>query len=280
MIRLYLCQQGVGGHMPAANSNTRTNRVICMVRTVRSLALLMFATASALTATRATAENRDALRQIVQDQCVVHWLQEENPAPCEGVYLADVVHKSDGYAVLADIKGGAHFLLIPTKSIAGIESPDVLSPQAPNYFAAAWQARDRVAGMLGHAVRRDDVGLAVNSQQHRSQDQLHIHIECLGRQAHRVLQAAADRLTNRWTAINLERWQYQGMRVMGEDLDQANPFALLAQRMPGARQDMGAYTLMVAGMQFKEGPGFIVLTGKNVPGTELLLDSTCAIANR
>jgi hypothetical protein len=54
----------------------------------------------------------------------------------------------------------------------------------------------------------------------------------------------------------------------------------LAERLPGAKQDMGAYTLMVAGMQFKDGPGFILLTGSNVPGTEILLDPTCAITRR
>lgn len=251
-----------------------------MTAPLRYALLLIILSASALLAVEGHAQNRDALRQIVQDRCVPHWLQQGNPAPCERVYLADGPHEANGYAVLADAKGGAHFLLIPTKRIAGIESSDVLKPQAPNYFAAAWQARDRIAAVLGHAVRRDDVGLAVNSQQHRSQDQLHIHIECLGPEVYRVLQAAADRLTDRWTAINLARWQYQGMRVMGEDLEQTNPFALLSERMPGAKHDMGAYTLMVAGMQFKDGPGFIVVAGKNAPGTEDLLDSACAIANR
>jgi CDP-diacylglycerol pyrophosphatase len=196
------------------------------------------------------------------------------------VYLVDGSQPREGYAVLADAKGGAHFLLIPATTVVGIESPDVLKPEAPNYFAGAWQARDRVAAVLGRDVRRGDIGLAVNSQQHRSQDQLHIHIECLGQDVHRVLQAAADRLTGHWTPVNLAQWQYEGMRVMGEDLKQANPFALLAERMPGAKQEMGAYTLMVAGMQFKDGPGFILLTGKNVPGTEVLLDPTCAVAKR
>jgi len=31
-------------------------------------------------------------------------------------------------------------------------------------------------------------------------------------------------------------------------------------------------------MSFKEGPGFVVLAGKFAPGSELLLDSTCALA--
>jgi len=235
--------------------------------------LLIFLSASALLAIEGRAQNRDALRQIVEEQCVPNWVKQNNPAPCERVHL-------DGYAVLADAKGGAHFLLIPTTTVAGIESPDVLNPRAPNYFEAAWQARDRIAAVLGHDVPRDDVGLAVNSREHRSQDQLHIHIECLGREVYRALQAAAERLSDHWSAVNIARSQYQGMRVMGEELEQDNPFALLAERLPGARQDMGAYTLMVAGMQFKDGPGFILLTGSNVPGTEILLDPTCAITRR
>jgi CDP-diacylglycerol pyrophosphatase len=68
------------------------------------------------------------------------------------------------------------------------------------------------------------------------------------------------------------------LRVLGENLDTANPFRLLAERMPGAKENMGAYTLLVAGTQFKDGPGFIVLTGTNVPGAATFLDSTCAIA--
>jgi CDP-diacylglycerol pyrophosphatase len=131
-----------------------------------------------------------------------------------------------------------------------------------------------------HWLQQRGVGLAVNSKQHRTQDQLHIHIECLGAEVYRVLRTAGERRSDRWAVIRLAQWRYQGMRVMGEGLEQTNPFELLAQRMPGAREDMGAYTLMVAGMQFKEGPGFILLTGKNVPGAESLLDSTCAIANR
>jgi CDP-diacylglycerol pyrophosphatase len=243
-----------------------------MTAPARCALLLIFVGAAALPAIEGHAQNRDALRQVVEEQCVPHWLKQGNPAPCERVHL-------DGYAVLADAKGGAHFLLIPTTTIAGIESPDVLNPQAPNYFAAAWQARDRIAAVLAHEVPRDAVGLAVNSREHRSQDQLHIHIECLGREVHRALQAAAEHLSDHWSAVDVARRQYQGMRVVGEDLWEANPFALLSERLPGAREDMGAYTLMVAGMQFKDGPGFILLTGKNVPGTEVLLDPTCAITH-
>ena len=51
----------------------------------------------------------------------------------------------------------------------------------------------------------------------------------------------------------------------------------MADRLPQANQTLQDYSLIVAGMQFKEGPGFIVLTGTALPG-ELLLDSSCATA--
>jgi CDP-diacylglycerol pyrophosphatase len=244
---------------------------------LRSGVLILCASA-VVAAIDARETNRDALRQIVQEECVVHWLRESRPAPCESVSLTDSQHEAEGYAVLADIKGGVHFLLIPTKTIAGIESPDVLAPDAPNYFAAAWQARADMAAILGRAAARDHVGLAVNSQHARTQDQLHIHIECLGPEIYRVLKASAHRLNDAWSPIDLAGQRYQGLRMLGENLDKANPFRLLAERMPGARAEMGAYTLFVAGMQFSDGPGFIVLTGKNVPGAATFLDSTCAIA--
>ena len=41
---------------------------------------------------------------------------------------------------------------------------------------------------------------------------------------------------------------------------------------------MGDFTLLVAGMEFKEGPGFVLLAGNSVPGAELMLDSSCAVA--
>jgi CDP-diacylglycerol pyrophosphatase len=246
----------------------------------RFVALLVLASTAAVTAIDARSANRDALRQIVEDECLVHWLRQNDPAPCESVSLSDAQHSSDGYAVLADIKGGAHFLLIPTTTVAGIESREVLEPQAPNYFAGAWQARDRLAAFLGHSLRRDEAGFAVNPQYARGQDQLHIHIECLGPELYSVLHAAVDRLHDAWSPIELAGRRYQGLRVMGEDLGDSNPFSLLAERMPAAKQDMGAYTLLLAGMQFKDGPGFIVLTGKNLPGAENFLDSSCAVSKR
>ena len=233
--------------------------------------------AAAVFAIQALDANRNALRQIVQDQCLAHWLQRHDPAPCERVDLAGPPEESRGDALLADRKRGAHFLLIPLRSIAGIESPELLQPGAPNHFAAAWQSRDRLAAVVGHSVPRSDVGLAVNPMHARTQDQLHIHIECLRPDVVTQLQGAAARITNTWSPIEIGGSGYNALRIGGEDLNGANPFELLAERMPRAKHAMGDYTLVVAGMQFENGPGFVLLAGRSRAG-ELLLDSTCAIA--
>src|SRR5580700_8480216 len=112
---------------------------------VRSFVLAAFAAATTAAADHPHATNRNALREIAQDECLVDWLQHQDPAPCERVYIVDA-QASDGYAVLADIKGGAHFLLIPIKTISGIESATLEEPGAPNYFQAAWRAREQLNG--------------------------------------------------------------------------------------------------------------------------------------
>jgi len=193
--------------------------------------------------------------------------------------------------VLADSKGGAHFLLIPTQTIAGIEDPNLLRAGTPNYFAAAWQARDRLAAVIGHPLRRDVIGLAINSAIARGQDQLHIHIECLQPRLFHALQAAAANVSDHWAPLPVEESPYRALRIRAQDLGEANPFELLANGLPEATQAMAAYTVIVAGVEFKDGPGFIVLAGRTptrdallgAPGKglvapgETMLDATCAI---
>lgn len=220
---------------------------------------------------------RDALRQIVQDHCVVNWTQHKDPAPCERVSLVNAKGDKSGYAVLTDRKGGAHYLLIPTQTMSGTESGELLDPETPNFFALAWHARDLITKFVGHEVPRTAVGLAVNTAHARTQNQFHIHIECVRQDVFDALRTAAERLTDTLTPVSIAGSTYQALRIMGQDLDGSNPFELLATLNPDARHHMGNYTLVVAGMQFKSGPGFAVLTGTGPTG-ELLLESSCAVA--
>ena len=100
-----------------------------MVKPAAGIALLV------LLAAPCSAADPNALWQIVGGQCVPDEQQHHSPEPCAAVDLAG------GYAVLKDIVGDTQFLLIPTTRVTGIESPEILAPGAPNYFAAAWRAR-------------------------------------------------------------------------------------------------------------------------------------------
>ena len=220
---------------------------------------------------------RSMIRQIVQDQCVLDWQEHQKPAPCERVFLADLKNGSSGYAVLAAPGGGAHYLLVPTRTMAGIESSELLDPDAPNYFAEAWHVRGLLGSYVGHDVPRSMIGLATGIAVSRAQDQFHVNIECLQQDVYKALHASADNFADAWSPIAVVGSTFQARRISGEGLDASNLFELLATLNADARHHMGNYTLVVAGMQFKSGPGFVLMTGTG-PSGEILLDSTCAVA--
>ncbi len=166
---------------------------------------------AALLAAPACGANPDALRQIVEEQCLVHWTERHDPAPCVRIELADPAQQDSGYALLADRKGGAHFLLIPTRRISGIESADLVLPGAPNYLSSAWRARDRLEDVVGHAIPRSAVGLAVNPVHARSQNQLHIHIECLRPEVLRALAGAAGDRANGWRTVRIGAYNLEAL---------------------------------------------------------------------
>jgi CDP-diacylglycerol pyrophosphatase len=220
---------------------------------------------------------RDRLRFIVQQQCLPHWRGAHDPTPCVSVDADGRGAAPQGYALLADRKGGAHFLLIPTQTIRGVESPEARAPGALNLFDAAWQSREVLASVVGHAVPRAAVGLAVNQLRSRSQDQLHIHISCVRAGVSRALRAQADAIGPQWSPIEIGGYRYQALRIMGERPGAANPFELLADKLPGAAKSMEQFTMLLSGVDFTEGPGFVLLAGSAVPGAELLLDARCEV---
>ncbi len=252
-----------------------TSRILPLTRAALLCAGCIAVLAAAVLAHGA---GRNQLRFIVQQECLPNWLRTHHPAPCISVSLMGRGPQAQGFALLADEKGGAHFLLIPTRSISGIESPELRATGTLNFFDAAWHARAALDAVVGHSVPRDVVGLAVNSIWARSQDQLHIHIGCMRSSVYDALRAAAGRIGRSWSPITLRGFHYQALRIMGESLGSMNPFELLADDLPGAKAKMGRFMLFVAGMDFKQGPGFVVLAGTYVPGTETLLDPRCSLA--
>lgn len=239
------------------------------------------------------ATDPNILWKIVHGKCVVDQKTFGHPAPCARVDLAG------GYAILKDIVGQTQYLLIPTARIAGIESPAVLAPATPNFFAEAWRQTPLVAARLGHALPRQDLSLAINSVYGRTQDQLHIHIDCIDPSVAAALRDHPNAVRPDWSPfpVLLAGKPYEAMRIDGETL-MADPFRLLAEKLDGSRAHMGEYTLVLVGAQFESTPGvstpgvatpgvstpgFILLAGRarlsegNVGNGEALQDHACRI---
>ena len=92
---------------------------------------------------------------------------------------------SEDVAILKDLIGVAQMLAIPTRKITGIEDPQMLAPDAPPVFADGWKAKTLVEARLGgRTLPREAVALAINSQYARSQEQLHVHVDCVPPRRH------------------------------------------------------------------------------------------------
>ena len=228
--------------------------------------------------------NGQVLWRIVHGQCVPDEEKSGRPDPCIAVTL--VGGEARGYAVLKDKHGAEQYLVMPTVDITGIEDARVLAPGAPDYFADAWAAKPFVEHLIGKPMPRQDMAVSVNSLYGRSQDLLHLHVDCLTPESHAALAADAPKITTRWSRAPfvLDGHPYYAMRLMGE-APAANPFDLLAQGIPGARADMGAWTLVLAGAEFDGRPGFILLANRADPlhgdfaSGEELQDHDCRIAH-
>lgn len=245
---------------------------------LRALTSCVILYATLLGAALAQGSSRDQLRFVVQQLCLTHWRLTGDPAPCMRLTADGGASDPRAFALLADRKGGAHLLLIPLATISGIESSAVRSPGAFNFFEAAWRARDALTGLIGYTPPRAAIGMAVNPVHARSQDQLHIHIACLSRTVFAALQTQSTGMDTGWSALRIGAARYEALRIMGSELDQHNPFELLATHLGHADDaTMGGYTLLLAGMSFREGPGFVLLAGRHVPAAELLLDGSCAV---
>jgi CDP-diacylglycerol pyrophosphatase len=234
----------------------------------------------------ALAFDPDALWNIVHGACVPNQLAHGDPTPCVDVDLKNGVER--GYAVLKDIRGATQYLLIPTQRVVGIESPALLAPDAESYFADAWNARGFVEKAVGRALPIDTLSLAVNSVHARTQNQLHIHIDCIRRDVRATLIKLRASIGTSWAPLPepVGGYGYWAMRVMGAALGHANPFKLLADGVPGARADMKLRTLVVVGMRFEDDmPGFVILQDRadllhfNFGAGARLQDRDCALAH-
>jgi len=228
------------------------------------------------------AADPDALWKIVHGACVPHERITLDPAPC--AYVSPGSAQEPGFAILKDRAGATQYLLIPTDRVTGIEDPALLEPGAQTYLVRAWGFRSLLFARLRHDLPAEDVGLAINSLYGRSQNQLHIHIDCMRADIR-------DDLRRRQASIGpelkplaqpLAGHAYAAMAIPARDLDRTNLFGLLARAIPAG--SMGRETLVVVGAALPSGqPGFDVLVDRTDPAIgdmasgEELQDHDCAV---
>ena len=227
------------------------------------------------------AADPSALWKILDGQCVPHMREANDPAPCAVVDLAG------GFVALKDLVGATQYLLMPIARIAGIESPEILREDAPNYWDQAWRMRRLTEARAGRALPREALSLAVNSAYGRTQDQLHFHIDCVRRDVRDALAANRDAIDRDWVEfpVRFSGQTWHGFRIDGENLGLTNPFRLLAIGMPDAAQEMERHTLVLVGMTWSDGvAGFALLDGRaglsplNRGSGEVLQDHDCEVA--
>jgi CDP-diacylglycerol pyrophosphatase len=220
-----------------------------------------------------------ALWRVVHDLCAVDRRLTGLPAPCMAVRLRE------GWAVVKDTQEPTHILVVPTRRVPGIESRFLLEPGAPNYWRDAWKARRYFERLLGRPAPRGTFALVINSLYGRTQNQLHIHIDCIQPQVADALREAAPDVGAAWAPldVSLAGQQFEARRIDGEDLDR-NLFKLLAAGDFDARENMAAYTLAAVPWTFTgDEPGFILLARRaDLPhgdpaNGESILDYQCSL---
>lgn len=276
------------GHNDLVRRRYPLNRRLACALVLMGLALTAHAHVAPQADTgRAGHVNPNVLWHLVHDGCVPAARKHEYPPkPCVEV-SAPTGHFERGYAVLKDIRGRYQYLVLPLVRITGIGSPAVLQPDAPNYLADAWIVRLYVEAALHKTVPRDELSLAVNSKYGRTQNELHVHVDCIRIDVHDILHKLLPDITGRWKPLStrLRGHVYLAKWVGGESLA-VNPFRALAEALPPGTE-MGRYGLAVVGVYSAAGkPGFILLATSadvaegNYGSAEELQDHSCAIAQR
>ncbi len=225
----------------------------------------------------AAAADRSALWTIVHQRCVPEARAGTLAPPCVAV------EESGAVVVIKDRVGVAQMLVLPTARLSGIEDPVLLSPGRPDLWAAAWRARALMERRLGRALPRDAVGLALNSAAGRSQDQLHIHVDCLRPEVRDQLRRHAAAIGPMFSrpGIVVGGHSYRVRRLEGGDLAGRDPVRLVAEGVAGAKGALWRHTIALAGAVLADGrPGFYLLDDQADPLTgdlghaEDLLDHT------
>ena len=246
----------------------------------RAVLLALLLVASPAPAFAAPDPSRDVLWAALKT-CVVAKKLTNRTFPCLDVNLGD--KERAGTAVLRAPGEPTHIVVMPTDTVPGLEAPSLRGPRGVAYWRAALSARHFVSGALKGRQTVEDVGLAVNSAGGRSQDQLHIHLDCMRVSVLTALKAHGRGVHEKWAPLPmpLAGHRYFAMRVAVAEIDRFNPFAALGH-LPGRRPDLRNTSFAALAVPARDPtPGFILLAYQRPSASaEELMDHTCATANK
>ncbi|MDQ0393120.1 CDP-diacylglycerol diphosphatase [Labrys monachus] len=218
---------------------------------------------------------RDALKHVVS-ACALTKRTVGVSFPCLDVKTGKP--GAEDYAVIRAPQFRTEVLVVPVDAIAGIEDPALLTTSSAHLWEAAWAARHFVADALGRDLPRNAVGLAVNSVAARSQDQFHIHVDCLDGAVQRAVIAGKARIGDTWRRFPLPLGGagYWARSIASADLKGVNVAALLFKGLPAGRGTMDRMSVAVVGMTMRDGrDGFLLLAHDGSRTAEALLDHSC-----
>ena len=263
---------------PSGRKRQRLTEPILWRRACRPLMLPIAAAIFMIVAYRIVKPH--ALWFVVHNVCMEDMAVRKKPFPCTSI------NPSGGYATLRDFAQPNHLLLVPTRRLTGIESPILLQNGSTNYWQAAWKARHLIETQIGEPIPRNDFAMAINSKYGRTQDQLHIHVDCVRPDVQQALSRHQNEIGAAWSDLDFHiiHREFRAMRLDGADLSTQDPFKRLAHGDSKARADMGRETLVVIGASFSDGSeGFFLLSDRaNLTGSdrglgEEVLDPRCRV---
>jgi CDP-diacylglycerol pyrophosphatase len=221
---------------------------------------------------------RDVLWVALQG-CVLAKKTAGRSFPCLSVDLSDGVRP--GTAVLRAPGEPTHTVVMPTDTVSGIEAPVLQGSRGTAYWRAALDARHFVSDAFRGRLPVAAVGLEVNSVGGRSQDQLHIHLDCMDGDVMAALKAHGSAVGETWAPfpVALEGQRYLALRVPADAVERFNPFAALAHVAGWRGRLHDASFAAVAADPADPGAGMIVLAYRMPEASaEALMDHTCRAA--
>ena len=249
-----------------------------MLRLAIVLAVAAIGTAglvlSLLTAAEAGLMSRDALYAVVRS-CALAEEHLGTPFPCLQVRPArDGV---PGVAVVRAPGRSTHVVVVPTEAVAGIEDPALKRPEAGIYWRVALESRRLVREGSGDRVADAAIGLAMNSDRTRSQDQLHIHAECFRPPVLAAIRSQEKEVGRDWRLLNrpVDRDRFFAREVGAAEIERGNLFAILAG-LPGAQGELDGIVTLLVNRTDRRDAYLLLASRTRHRSVEAVLDHGCA----